>query len=238
MTSKYLLGLLATVVGIAPCSMASAALVFAINGQEGTVPAVNLGQGNPSTNLTIQIRRDDLDSGGDHLASFAFRVRSSDPSVAQFTAASLTSPGNLTSSSAVANGATATASGTYLVRPIVHFESPGSYVNLATFTLTGVYPGSVSISIEELTIDALSGGPNDFTLGAATGPVVGQDRTGFSGNGSVIGTASTTIGAISTVPEPASLSLCGAVMLLGAFAKLRHSRRAGVIVGATDTVHV
>lgn len=200
---------------------ARAALVFAINGQEGTVPAFNLGAGNPSTTFTVQVRRDDFNSGGSHLSSFAFRVRSSNASIAQFTAANLSSPGNLTSTTAVASGATATAAGTYTNRPQVYFEFPGTYVSLASFTLTALNPGSTAITIEEFSVDALSAGPVDFMLGTPLGPTVGQDRSGFSGDGSFIGTASTSVIAISVVPEPSTLILAASGTVLGCLVRRR-----------------
>lgn len=207
------------VASLAPYSQA--ALVFAINNAEGN-PATtfNLNDGSSTATLTVGVRRDDFDSGGDRLASFGFTLRVGNPSVAQVTGVSINNPGNVSNQQTTLSGGNGSAKGDYNTRPVVFSSTPG-VVPLATFTLTGVGSGSTSVFIDELTV-----GNNDFITSGETGPGTGQDRTGFSGDGTVIGTASTTGGvnsSVTAVPEPASCVLVGGC-LLGAFAARRRRR--------------
>lgn len=212
-------------------SFADAALLFAINGQEGSLGTLfTLTNGSPTVTFTVGVRRDDADSGGSHLDTFAIRLRSSNASVAVFSNVTLSGSPINTGATGV-SGAVATAAGTYPVRQNFAFASPGTYATLASFTLQGLTTGSTNVTIEEATIDNVSGGPIDIIAGAASGGTpVGLDRTGFSGPGSAIGLASTQFGLSSTiivaVPEPGSFLLASAGLGLAGVVRARRRAKA------------
>ncbi len=214
-------------------STANAALVFAINGQEGSLGSLfTFTNVNPSFTFTVQVRRDDFDSGGDRLESFGFGVRTN-AAVAKFTAVNRVAPDGNTNIAGVFEAdatpttltdAFASARGNYNTRPPVHFAAPGNWVSLATFTITGVNLGNASLTIEELTI-----GNNDFLLGNASDPPIGQDRTGFTGDGTFIGVAGTSASFtsnITAVPEPSSLLMLAGGLLSAQYVRRRNRKQA------------
>ena len=225
--------------------VSNAALVLRItnpppntDGPGNVVTSISLTNAVPSQSITVGVTLDTVNSGGLMFNSYAFQLRLSNGAIGQFTGVSIPTVPNggpdIVNSSF--SGTTAFAQGTFAPgnrKPINLGNIPGNsgYIDLATFTITGIGTGGGNISIEELTI-----GNGDFTL--ATSQDVGatinpQDSTIFPGSSLVIRSLPSTISvnaSVTAVPEPSSMLLCAATIVGAGFYRRRRSVQQAALV--------